>query len=352
LRTYIFTLLTLGSLALADQVVMKNGDRVTGSIVKKDAAKLTVKSVNFGTVTLPWDQVASIKSDKPLTVVAGPTKRSVEGPIATAKGDNIVVASATGPETYAPKDIVAIRNADEQKAYLRFLHPKLTELWVMSGNLGFAGTSGNARTHTLTLPINLIRATNSDKITVHFNLIRSGATVDGVSSPTASAIRGGWAYNRNLAPKVFASTVNDYEHDRFQNLDLRAIFGGGLGLHAWKTEHGFIDVTSGGDYNHEAFSPTTTATSFSRSLAELYWGDNIGWKPARKVSFTHSYRMFNDLTNTGEFRQNADFAVSLAVTKHFTWNTTTSDHYLTNPPVGLKRNDVIYSTGLGFQFAR
>ena len=57
------------SLALADQVVLKNGDRVTGAIVKKDAKTLTIKSDHFGVLTTAWDQVASITADKPVNVV-------------------------------------------------------------------------------------------------------------------------------------------------------------------------------------------------------------------------------------------------------------------------------------------
>jgi hypothetical protein len=338
--------------AHADQIIMKNGDRVTGAIVKKDAAKLTVKSASFGTVIVQWDQIASIKSDKPLTVVVAPSKKSIEGPISTAPGDKIVVASKAGPETIAPKDVVAIRDEAEQKAYLRLLHPKLTDLWVTTGSIGFAGTSGNSTTHTFTIPVTFIRATNNDKIVAHFNLIRSGATVSGIATQTASAVRGGWAYNRNIKRRLYASLVNDYEHDRFQNLNLRSIFGGGLGVHTWKAERGFLDLTAGGDYNHESFSPTSAMDAFSRSLGEVYWGDNLGWKPHKKLAITQSYRMFNDVTDTGEFRQDADFTMSFTVTKYFTWNASTSDHYLTNPPAGLKRNDVIYATGLGFKFAK
>jgi hypothetical protein len=38
-------------LLLADQVTLKNGDRVTGQIVKKDGDKLTVKSGLMGEVS-------------------------------------------------------------------------------------------------------------------------------------------------------------------------------------------------------------------------------------------------------------------------------------------------------------
>ena len=50
----------------ADQITMKNGDRVTGNIVRKDGASLTIASALFGTITLPWEQVdmqVLLKSD-------------------------------------------------------------------------------------------------------------------------------------------------------------------------------------------------------------------------------------------------------------------------------------------------
>ena len=46
--------------AWGDQIVMKNGDRVTGAVVKKDGNAVTVKTDQFGSVSLAWDQIASI----------------------------------------------------------------------------------------------------------------------------------------------------------------------------------------------------------------------------------------------------------------------------------------------------
>jgi hypothetical protein len=61
---------------------MKNGDRVTGSIVKKDGKNLTIKTDQFGVVTASWDQVVSVNADKPVNVVL-PNGRTVQGTIAT-----------------------------------------------------------------------------------------------------------------------------------------------------------------------------------------------------------------------------------------------------------------------------
>src|SRR5690349_1825352 len=69
----------------ADEVVLKNGDRVTGSIVKKDGKNLTIKTDQFGVVTTSWDQVESIKTEKPVNVVLQDGK-TVQGTLATTDG--------------------------------------------------------------------------------------------------------------------------------------------------------------------------------------------------------------------------------------------------------------------------
>lgn len=337
------------AILMADQITMKNGDRVTGSIVKKDATTLTIKTVHFGVVTLPWGEVESVVADKPVTVVL-PNDKTVEATLATSNG-KIDVNAKDGKQTVEPKDVVAIRNADEQKAYLRMLHPKLTDLWVITGNVGIAGASGNASTRTFTVPVNFVRATRTDKITAYFNFIRSAATVNGVTADTASAVRGGLGYSRNLAPKVFANFFNDYEYDRFQSLDLRAVFGGGLGWHAWKNEKGFLDVLGGGAYNRQTYGPANAA-SYSVNVAEVYWGDDFGYKPSKRVSLTESYRMFNNMTATGNYRQNFDAGLGVSLNKAFTWNLAISDRYISNPVPGRKNNDFLYSTGFGFTFAK
>lgn len=37
--------------AFADQITLKNGDRITGTVVKKDGANLIIKSDLFGLIT-------------------------------------------------------------------------------------------------------------------------------------------------------------------------------------------------------------------------------------------------------------------------------------------------------------
>lgn len=337
--------LLAGSVLWGDVVVMKNGDRVTGSIVKKDAKTLTIKTDSFGVVTTAWDQVESITADKPVNVVL-PDGKTVQGTVATA-GGKLEVGGKDEKVAVAQSEVKAIRNADEQKAYERLLKPRLSDLWAGTGTLGFAGTAGNAKTLTFTTGVAAARVTNTDKTSIYFNTIKASALVNGKSAPTAEAVRGGWSYSRNLGSKIFLNGFNDYEYDKFQNLDLRAVFGGGLGVHVYKGERSRLDALAGGDYNHSKF-----ATPLTRNSAEFYWGDDYSLKVNAATSLVQSFRMFNDLSETGTYRVNFDVGATTKLTKWLNWNVSLSDRYLSKPAVGRKTNDFLYTTGVGITFAR
>jgi len=341
----LFVSILFCNLAQADQIVMKNGDRVTGSIVKKAGKEIVIKTDQFGVVTTSWDQVASVTATTPVIVVLQNGK-TIQGTLATTDG-KIDVASQDTKVSVAPGDVSALRDPAEQKAYERLLHPGWGSLWAGSGTIGFAGTSGNAKTLTFTTGFNAARVTSTDKTSLYFNAIRASALVNGKNADTAQAIRGGLGYDHNLTKRLFVNAFNDYEYDRFQNLDLRFVIGGGLGLHAWKHERSVLDVLGGADFNHSSFT-----TPPVRNSAEFYWGDDYAYKLSGATSLVQSFRMFDDLTNTGTYRMNFDTGATTKFSKWLNWNVSLSDRYLNHPAPGRKTNDLLYTTGLGITFAR
>jgi hypothetical protein len=244
-------------------------------------------------------------------------------------------------------EVQALRSNAEQAAYDRLQSPGLTELWAGSANLGLAGTAGNARTKTVAFAGNAARATTTDKASVYLNAVSASALVSGATTSTARAVRGGWAYQRDIKPRIFANVYNDYEYDRFQSLDLRFVFGGGAGYHAIVSERTTLDLLAGLNYNRERFS-----TPLTRNSAEFSWGDEFNHRLNSIVTLVQSYRMFNSLTDTPDFRVNFDFGANARLADWLTWNVTVSDRYLHNPVAGRLRNDVLYSTGLGLTFGR
>jgi len=344
------TFATIAVLTLrADQIVLKDGDRITGGIVKKDGQTVTIQSKNFGTVTLKWDDIATVTTDKLLNIVLSGDE-AVKGTLQTQDG-RIQVATPGAPRIVDAGQIVTLRNDAEERAYQRFLRPGWLDLWTVNGSLSLAGTKGNAQTLVITTPLNFARISNTSRTTAYFNSIRSSATINGVNASTANAVRGGWGYGRNITKKVFFNGFNDYEFDQFQSLDLRVVLGGGLGYHVWATERGRLDVVGGAAYNRESFDPAPKK-AFTRNSAEAYWGNDFSYKLAARTSLTQSFRMFNNLSNSGEYRLNFDLGASTALTKWLNWNVAFSNRRLSNPVPGRQPNDFLYTTGLGFSFAR
>jgi hypothetical protein len=327
----------------ADQITLKNGDRVTGSIVKKDGATLTIDSAHFGTVTLLWDQIDMLTTDVPAYVQVGGASEA--GTFTVSGGQVTITQLSGGTRSVGVAEIEAVRSNAEQAAYERLQNPGLIDLWAGSANLGFAGAAGNASTRTLVFAGNAARSTMTDKTSIYFNAVRSFAEVAGVNTSTANAVRGGWAYQRDVGGRMFVNIFNDYEYDRFQSLDLRFVIGAGGGYHAIDNERTQLDLLAGLNYEYAKFS-----TPLTRNSAEFNWGDELNHKLNSIITLTQSYRMFNSLTDTPNFRVNFDFGSQMRVAEWLTWNLNISDRYLHNPVPGRLRNDVIYSTGLGLKF--
>jgi putative salt-induced outer membrane protein YdiY len=294
--------------------------------------------------------VSSIKSDQPVHVVLKDGKTLV-GTLAGGEA-KLEVATTDARVEVSPGDVTAIRSAGEQKAFeqkaAEAAHKAgLLELWAVEASIGWSGTNGNAKTLTFNTTMNAARKTKTDKTALTFNVVKASALVNGKSASTAQAVRGGISYDHNVNARTFVNVFNDYEYDRFQNLDLRFTLGGGFGYHAVKGERATLDLLGGADYNRSSFS-----TPLTRSSAEAFWGDEYKLKLTGSTSLNQSFRMFNGVSGTHAYRVNFDAAMVTKLRRWLAWNVALSDRYLSDPVPGRKSNDWLYSTGVGLTFGK
>ncbi len=345
LSTSLLLIISSSCYLFADQVTLKNGDTVSGSIIRKDKDTLTLKSEFLGEVSMPWSAVTSIKSDNPLYVVL-PGTGQVNGKLAT-EGNTVAVQTPGNKVQSAPiAQVGAIRDSAEQQKYERLLQPSWLQLWAGYFDMGLALARGNARTDTLTTAFAATRATNKDKTSLFFNQIYSTALINGANGTTANAARGGVSYDHNLSPRLFLNVQNADEYDTFQNLDFRFTGGAGIGFHAIKNERTVLDLLAGGDYTHESF-----IRSFTRNLAEVNGGDDLSFKVSGVTSLTQSFRIF-DAPASSEYRINFDLGTATVVKKWLSWQLSASDRFLSAPVFGRRRNDVLLTTGFRVTFSR
>ena len=348
LRLFLLGCVLCGPAALADQITLKNGDRLTGTVVKSDDKGLVIKSEFAGTVTVQWAAVESISADQVLflTLKDGQT---VAGTVTTAAGKFEVETKETGRVTVAKDAIQLLRSKDEQAAHLaeveRFRDPGLLDLWSGTADAGLSLTRGNADTLTVALGANAARTTRRDKTSVYFASLLAKNNTAGPSLTTANAIRGGLRYDINLSSRTFAFGFSDLEFDEFQKLDLRLVLGGGFGWHVKKSERTLFDVFGGGSLNKEYFS-----TGLRRSSGEVLFGEELTHKLSGRVSFKERAVIFPNISEGGEYRLSFDASAVTQLSRWLGWQVTVSDRYVSNPLPGIKKNDLLLTTGLRVSF--
>lgn len=327
--------------ALADQITLKNGDRLTGKIIKADGGKLVIRTQLIGDVTVDLSVVTNITTDEPLYVTLA-DGRTVSGVITVADAKAELRGTNANAVSFNRSDIQVIRSEEEQLAYQRSLSPGLLEGWTGGADVGFALTSGNSDTTNLAVGVGLARETRNDKTTIYAASVYSRDSSSGESETIANTVRGGVRYDRNINKRWFGYGFVDLEHNGLQDLTLRLVPGGGIGYHAIRNERTELDLLGGLAWNKEYFKGDFN----DRSSAEAQAGQTLVHQFNSRVSLKEQLFFFPNLTRGGEYRINFDTTLVTDVTRRIGWQLTVSDRYLSNPPFGFEKNDLILTTGL------
>jgi putative salt-induced outer membrane protein YdiY len=338
--------LVLFSQAFGDQVTLKNGDRISGTIIKADSETLMMSTDFAGDVTVQWAAVTAIQSTQPLHV-AVKGGQTVSGTVTTKDGGLSVETRRFGPVTMPKDNVLLIRNDAEQASYEQSLHPSWRENWEGGVNIGFALTRGNSQTKNLALAFTADRKTLNDKLGAYAHSVYATNDSPGaLPNTTANFIQGGIRYDHDLTPRLFGFAGADFQTDDLQNLDLRSVLGAGLGYHAIKAAASSLDLLAGLNYTHESYS------TFSRNFPAATLGEEFTHKLRSTTVLVQKLYFYPDLSATGEYRATFDLGTVTKMSKWLGWQNSFGDIYVTNPPAGKKQNDIIFTTGLSVSFAR
>ncbi len=346
-------------LAFADQVTLKNGDRLTGKVVKGDGKTLVLHTDAGGDITLKFDAIQEIKTDEELHIGLKGGK-TVVGPVTTTDGKLEVATKIAGTVEAPPADITVIRNDAEQAAYDKSLHPGLLHGWTGAANVGLSVARGNSETESLALAFNAAHPTVNSKILLYATSID---TTNNLATPStvANLDTGGWRYDRNVNPKLFGFVSGDYMANALQYLDLRQVYSGGLGFHAIKNDRTTLDFLGGVNYTHEVYSngapvtpPTTPPTYQSYGVTNRYvaltLSEVLSQKLGKSTVVTQNFSFYPNLQQTGQYRGTFNLGTVTKINKWFGWQNQFEDIYVSNPPTDAKKNDVLLTTGLNITF--
>ena len=348
----------VSGVASADQITLKNGDKITGTVVKSDGKTLVLHTASLGDVTINYGDIAQITTDQPLHVTAN--GQTTVGTVTTTD-NKLEIATKTGNVEAAKDGVTVMRNDAEQAAYDKSLHPGMMKGWNGGLNLGFSLARGNNQTENLNIALNAVHPTLSDKITLYTTSVYSKNDAKGATpSVIANLITGGLRYDRNVGPRTFVFVGADFMSDALQGLNLRSVFSAGLGFHAIKNANTTLDLLAGGNYSRSSFvvygpvvPPATIGprSIMTQSIAGLTLGEELNHVWSKSTTLSQRLFFYPGLNDTSNYRGEFDLGTVTKIGKHFGWQNQFTDLYAHPVPAGKHQNDVIFSTGINFSFA-
>ena len=330
------------SAASADRLVLTNGDQISGSITQMEDGELHLQSALLGDIKTSWEAVEAFVSDQPLYVTLA-DGQLLTGNIAI-EGDRLSVETADeGTLRTTRSSIISIRSSERHTQAMseEDNEEPSAGLWAAAIDTALSSTAGNSETQSVNVGIRAARTSDRTRTSGYFTSLFASNSTSGESVTTANAMRGGARYEIGITDRLFTFAFNDLEFDRFQDLDLRFVLGGGLGWQLQDSPRSDLQFFAGGSSNQEFFS-----TGVRRKSGESVFGQEWAFRLNDFVSIDEQLSVFPNVTNIGEYRVSFDSSIETAINNWLSWQVTVSDRYLSNPQPGKKPNDLIFATGI------
>ena len=336
--------------AFADKVILKNGDRLTGKVLRKEGDAIVVQTEAMGAVKVRWSAIEQIVSDEPLALTLA-DGQIVKGTIESGPEKISVAVSEKEKITVEQKAVKAVRTPEEQDKFEaeqeRLRNRKITDFWSGTLDVGFSLTAGNSDTRTFSGGFRGARETPVNKFTIYANALQVRNTSTGIVRITAQSVWWGARYDADINGKWFAFSSGDFEYNKPQKLDIRAVLGGGVGYHALRNDRTTLDFTIGGTNNYENFS-----TGLTRNSAELLFGEDLKLRINKRARFNNRLVFYPNLSRIGNFRALLDASLQTDLNSWLGWHVTVGNRYNSRPVSATEKNDFLMSTGLRVSFGK
>ena len=238
------------SQAGADEIRLKNGDRLTGTVVSLEKGVLKFDT-GHGTLDLPWTDVTGLAVTNPILVTM--TGRPVQT-VTIVAGDNGQVVLQPGGAVVLTEVVGFVRPAPPLKV-------------TGGANAGFLKTSGNTDVSSLRVDGEIVAREAKNRYAASGLVNRTSDRKAETARNATAALR----YDRFFSKRFYANASSIFTNDRFRDLDLRTALGVGLGYQVADNARFRLGVEGGYGHVNERFR--TAADASYQALRETLSAD-------------------------------------------------------------------------------
>ena len=330
--------LACSTTVFADEVYFKNGDRLSGQIIRMTDGKLVFLSKVAGEVTVNLTDIRTFSSNEPVEVHLK-DGTVLHQPVAAGEPNEFTLKTAAPlqPQKFPLAEVASINPP---------LAPKPKWTGSVSGALGV--TTGNTKANSISGSVSLARRTQQDRTTADADIAKSSQTDrdTGVSRTTEDWWRLRGQYDYFFTKKFFGFGNGRYEKDDIARLERRVVVGGGAGYQWIETDVTTFSTNLGLASVFEKYK-FQGDTNNQLSLQAGYVFSRQLWKNTRFLNDLTYYPSLDDvsdffLTSTAELRTN--------FTKTMFANFKVIFNYDATPALDRGNTDTKYLLGVGLNF--
>jgi putative salt-induced outer membrane protein YdiY len=318
--------------AVADLLLLANGDRLTGKVVGMEADRLVFKAEAFGEVKVPVAAIASVTTDDPVAVEFNRGGWAA-GRLAPSDGGTRL----TGPDgAPSPLDLAAVKAIRPDAA----IPPGL--VWTGHANVGLGKSAGNTRIEGYDLDAEAIGRGERDRITLGGELHHEES--DGRETANKGRLRVG--YNRFVTRAIYLYLAGGADHDALADLRLRTTIGPGAGYQIVDTQRTQLSFEAGPSYVHEDFE-----TAPDEDFVAGRWQTKFSmWMFDRFARLFHDHEGIVNGEDADKILIRSKSGVRIPVRDFLNVTFQTNWDYDNQPAPGKKKSDWRYILSVGYHW--
>jgi putative salt-induced outer membrane protein YdiY len=334
-----------------ETVVLANGDRLTGTLTAISGGTWVFEHALAGELAIPRAKVVTYQTPVPIAV------RLRDGTVAVGRidlvgGEMRLVTGVAASLPLIPADLAAVAPADDvgslrPRSAVGWFSP-LSRFWSATAGFGFSSSSGNSRSRGFAGDLKITRDTPKDRISADLGLATTYS-----APPDADALEkvvekyyGALRVDLFFSQRFFVFATTRQERDRFQGIDVRSNYHGGLGLQVASGGDTDLRFFASGGIRREAFvtdsvfsTPVLGAgAAFKQRMGpvELAW--SVDWSPRAAV--------------LGDYRALSSASITTTVFAGLGFRVTSRNDFNNRPPPGVEKHDWLLTTALTYTIGR
>jgi len=295
------------SFALAEEVtvIMKNGDRVSGTRLSEADTGVVIETSSMGQVTISKEFIVEI---------------------------------APGATAAAAVPVVAEVPAEEPQVAEKEPCP-----WSGELSAGYSQSSGNTRKSSFLTEAKADRKTDEDEINLKSTVQYSSSEKKMDTQKWYNLAR----YARSFKDSVwYYFTKIEVDHDYFANINYRITPSVGIGYWFSDTDDYKLLAEIGAGYQHTNYRDATKDSNDPILTPRGYFEKKV-FKNSR---ISQEVILYPSLKDTGDYRMHSETVWTTPISDKVSFKLSFIDDYNSNPAAGKKKNDTILASSLSHAF--